>query len=153
MVCPADDLPSSYASFLRAASFTYGLRRRDRKFDGMYVWKSLDKEVRLGLTWDGSTLSGLNETLARDGSECAWLCGVRAINKSHPASKPMTSAAPCASVTMGSHYLFIECYCAVFPSSLLNTVRALILRSKRLSFWQWLYSSEVPMEDGRVTLV
>ena len=121
--------------------------------------KLLGKDVRLGFTRDGSKLSGLNETLARDGSDSAWLCGVKTINprdESHPASKPMTSAAPCASVTMGSHYSFIECYCAVFPffaSLPLAKLEVLLLRSKRLSSWQWLYSSEVPMEDARVILV
>ena len=49
----------------------------------------LGKELRLGFTRGERTLSGLNETLARDGSANAWLSGVRAINprdESHPAS-------------------------------------------------------------------
>ena len=77
------------------------------KIENLTGWmsgKPLGKELRLGFTRVGSTLNGLNETLARDGSDSAWLCGVRAItprDKAHPASKPMTSAAPCAPVSMG----------------------------------------------------
>ena len=52
--------------------------------------KALGAELRLSLARDRRTLSELNKTPARDGSDSAWLCGVRAINpadKSHPASK------------------------------------------------------------------
>ena len=53
------------------------------KIENLTGWmsgKPLGKELRLGFTRVGSTLSGLNETLARDGSDSAWLCGVSAIN-------------------------------------------------------------------------
>ncbi len=48
MVRPADVLPPSYPSVLRAASFTYGLRDKDRKFDGISVWETVGQrfEVR-----------------------------------------------------------------------------------------------------------
>lgn len=52
--------------------------------------KALGEELRLGLTGDKRTLSELNKTPARDGSDSAWLCGVRASNpgdKSHPRVK------------------------------------------------------------------
>lgn len=53
MVRPVDVLPRSYASFLRAAPFTYGLRRKDRKFDGMNVWETVGQrvEVRFYMGW------------------------------------------------------------------------------------------------------
>ena len=72
--------------------------------------KALDEEFRLSLIRDKRTLSELNKTLARDGTDSAWLCGVRAPNpgdKYHPASKPMMSACALLLSTMESHHLFI----------------------------------------------
>lgn len=42
----ADVLPPSYASFFRAAS-AYGLREKDREFDGMNVWQSFGRGVQV----------------------------------------------------------------------------------------------------------
>ena len=72
--------------------------------------KALGEELKLSLARDRRTVSELNKTPARDGSDSAWLCGVRAINpadKSHPASKPMTSGRALLLSTMESHYLCI----------------------------------------------
>ena len=87
--------------------------------------KPLAKEPSLAFTKDESTLSGLNETLARDGSVSAWLCGVRAINprdKSHPASKAYDVRRALLLSSYGISLLFIERYCVVFLSPLLITI-------------------------------
>lgn len=46
--------------------------------------KALAEELRLSLTRGQRTLSGLNKKPARDGSDSAWLCGVRATVVSIP---------------------------------------------------------------------
>ena len=46
--------------------------------------KALVEELKLSLTRDRRTLSELNKTPARDGSDSAWLCGVRATIVSIP---------------------------------------------------------------------